>query len=223
MHMENNIKVVNKVGKDIDVKVDSTDGFIAITVEYPQDRIRLSRLNSGDIFKVNDVQYIVLEQFWNGTTAVIRKDILSESMVFGLDDNDWKNSEIRKFLNSEYLGGLKESFGQDSIVNHVTELKSLDGLSDYGRCTDKVGLLSIEQYWRYRESIGDKLYESENAWWLVTPDSTPSGFGSNGVLHVGSMGDIGCSVCNFCMGIRPYFVLRDSVMVAFDGHVGIDG
>lgn len=64
--MENGVKVINKVGKDLSVKVDNSNGIIEVTVEYPENRMRLSRLNPGDIFKADGVRYIVLEQFGNG-------------------------------------------------------------------------------------------------------------------------------------------------------------
>lgn len=222
MHMENSVKVINRVGRDISVRVNNADGVIAVTVEYPENRIRLSHLNPGDVFKADGLKYIVLEHFSNGTTAAIRKDVLQESRVFDFDDNNWKTSNIRRFLNSEYLEELNEVFGESNIMNHAANLVSLDGLKDYGKCTDKVSLLSVGQYWKYREVIGDILYDSDkedDSWWLTTPDSTSSGFGGNDMLYVGSMGDIGCSPCNFHRGIRPYFVLRDSAMVVLSGHV----
>lgn len=220
--MENSVKVINRVGRDISVKVNNTDGIIAVTVEYPEDRVKLSALKAGDIFRVDGVMYIVLEHFSNGTTAAIRKEPLQESMAFDFDSNNWKTSNIRRFLNGKYLEELTVTFGEGSIVSHVADLASLDGLKDYGKCTDKVSLLTIGQYWDYREFMGDVLYDSDkedDSWWLITPDSTLSGFGGNDLLYVGSMGDIGCSPCNFYRGIRPYFVLRDSVMVVLSGHV----
>lgn len=185
--MENGVKVINRVGKDLSVKVDSSNGIIEVTVEYPENRMRLSRLNPGDIFKADGVRYIVLEHFDNGTAAVIRKEPLQKCMVFDSEDNNWKLCRIRRFLNSEYLEGLKEVFGECSIVSHATNLLSLDGLKDYGKCDDKVSLLSIGQYWQYREYLNDILYGSDkedDSWWLATPDSTNSGFGTNDVLHV---------------------------------------
>lgn len=152
--MENGVKVINKVGKDLSVKVDNSNGIIEVTVEYPENRLKLSYLKPGDIFKADDMEYIVLEHLGNGTAAVMRKEPLSENMVFDFEDNNWKLCRIRRFLNSEYLEELKEVFGECNIVCHVTDLASLDGLKDYGKCTDKVSLLGIVQYWQYREYLG---------------------------------------------------------------------
>lgn len=220
--MENSVKVINRVGRDISVKVNNADGIIAVTVEYPEDRVKLSALKAGDIFKAAGEKYIVLEHFSNGTTAAIRKEPLQERRTFDFDSNNWKTSNIRRFLNGKYLEELTGTFGEGSMVSHAIDLLSLDGLKDYGKCTDKVSLLTIGQYWDYREFMGDVLYDpdkEDDSWWLITPDSTLSGFGGNDLLYVGSMGDIGCSPCNFYRGIRPYIVLRDSVMVVMDGHV----
>lgn len=220
--MKNKIKIINMVGKDLAVNVEESDGILLVTVEFPRNRVRLSNLKPGDIFRADEVEYIVLEQFGNGTAAVIRDKALDNGMVFDPEYNDWKTSHIRRFLNGEYVEKLTETFGEGNIINHVVDLRSLDGLKDYGKCTDKVSLLTIGQYWDYREFMGDVLYDSDkedDSWWLVTPDSTPSGFGGNDTLYTDSVGDIGCSPCNFYRGIRPYIVLRDSVMVVLSGHV----
>ncbi len=222
--MENEIKIINRVGKSLDVKVNDMDGIIWVTVEFPRDRIRLSSLKAGDIFRMGEEGYIVLEQLGNGAAAVMAGDALDEEMVFDPVCNNWKTSYIRRFLNGGYMGKLTEVFGEGNIISHMVDLRSLDGLKDYGKCTDKVSLLSIRQYWQYREYMGSGLHDvdgDDGSWWLVTPDSTLSGVGGSDMLYVGSMGDIGCASCDFSKGIRPYFVLNDSVLVLPDGHVCI--
>jgi hypothetical protein len=78
--------------------------------------VKLSTLKAGDVFKdLNDVEYIVLEQFDNGTTAVLRKQFLEKEMSFG-ENNDWRSSNIRKHLNNEYLKSLNDVFNKDNIV-----------------------------------------------------------------------------------------------------------
>ena len=84
--MENEIKIINRVGKSLDVKVNDMDGIIWVTVEFPRDRIRLSSLKAGDIFRMGEEGYIVLEQLGNGAAAVMAGDALDEEMVFRLPD-----------------------------------------------------------------------------------------------------------------------------------------
>lgn len=73
---------------------------------------------------------------------MIRKEELREDMEFGRD-NDWKASDVRKFLNGVYLEGLAEAFGAGNIAGHTVDLTSLDGLKDYGKSTDRVSLLTL--------------------------------------------------------------------------------
>ena len=176
-------------------------------------RVRLSELKEGRTFRAGGAAYIVLEHFWNGGTGVIRKEELREDMEFGRD-NDWKASDVRRFLNGVYLEGLAEAFGAGNIAGHTVDLTSLDGLKDYGKSTDRVSLLDIDQYRRYREVLNGCL---ACFWWLVTPDSTPSGIGCSDMLHVAPDGDVGVDMCVGRMYVRPYFVLDSSVLISAAG------
>ena len=161
-------------------------------------------LKAREIFEVNNVEYIVLEQLPNNQTAVIRKELLENNMEFG-DDNNWKISNAREKLNNDYLRELEEVFGKDRIVEHTVDLLSLDGLDDYGISRDKVSLLTIDQYRKYRNALGANL---ENDWWLITPDSTPSGGSSHCVQCVCSGGGVRYRDCVCGRGVRPFFILQ---------------
>lgn len=66
------------------------------------------------------------------------------------------NSDLEKILNS---------------VEHTTNLFSMDGLDEYGTCRDKVGLLDIGQYRKYRKVFGKNM---DGWWWLLTPNLVDS-------------------------------------------------
>ena len=129
-------------------------------------------LKSGETFKVNKVECIVLEQLGRNQTAVIRKELLEDKKKFDSNNNNWRISSIRGFLNGEYLEEIENVFGKDRIVEHTVDLLSLDGLDDYGTSNDKVSLLTIDQYRKYRKVLGENL---DNLWWLLTPNSTLRG------------------------------------------------
>lgn len=199
--MKNNISVINRTENEFDVTVDNVDGNIQIIIDKKTD---ITLLNPGNTFKVNNVEYIVLEQFGLHQTAVIRKETLKNDMKFG-SNNNWKESDIQKFLNGEYLEGIERDFGKDRIVKHTIDLLSLDGLDDYGTSTDKVSILTIDQYRKYRKLFCDNL---NKCWWLATPDSTLSGNGERYVRCVGSDGGVGYDVCDYAGGVRPFFILQ---------------
>lgn len=173
-------------------------------------KIVLSSVKVGDV--IND-KYIVLEHFDDGTTALIRKDLLEDSMEFSDTNNDWRGSNIRKYLNNDYLKEIEVEFGEGNIVEHTTNLFSMDGLDDYGTCRDKVGLLDIDQYRKYRKFLGKNM---NKWWWLLTPDSTPSGWSAQFVRYVGNDGCVDCFGYGYSGSVRPFCILKSSILVSCD-------
>lgn len=181
--------------------------------EGKEKTVEVSSLSPGEVFKDKDGEsYIVLEHKQTGETAVLKKVIL-ECMQFG-GNNDWRDSHIRKELNSVYLKALEEKFGEENIHTHTVDLLSLDGLDDYGECQDKVSILTADEYRRYRKAL-----EKANGaavgdwWWLCTPDSTPSGDGSLYVRFVYSSGTLGNNTASNNNAVRPFFILDSSTLV----------
>lgn len=200
-----NIEIINNVQRDFNVTVNNVDGKIQIVIDEKRNIVNLLSLRPGDTFKSSDnTEYIVLEQFTNNQTAVIRKELLEGSMEFG-SDNNWKTSSIRKFLNGEYLKKIEETFGNGRIVDHMVDLLSLDGLDDYETSLDKVSMLTIDQYRKYRKALGKNI---GNWWWLITPNSTSSGNAVRYVQCVRSNGDVFCNGCDYARGVRPFFILQ---------------
>lgn len=202
--MSNNVNVINKAEKDLDVTVNNVDGNIQIIINTKADTDLLA-LKVGETFKVNDVEYIVLEQLDGNQTAIIRKELLEDKREFDSDNNDWRTSSIREFLNGEYLKEIENAFGKDRIVEHTIDLLSLDGLDDYGTSNDKVSLLTIDQYRKYRKVLGENM---DNWWWLVTPDSTPAGDSTHYVQGVCFGGGVSYGGCGYSGGVRPFFILQ---------------
>jgi len=210
-----NVNVINNAPDRVHVYAKSTIGSadsltVIIDPKNPRDYIKLRDVAGGNTFQNDCGAFIALEHFSDGTTAVIQKDI-TKKMKFG-ENNDWRESEIRKDLNSEYLEKLNRAFGADNIIEHKVDLLSLDGLDDYGISTDKVSLLTIDQYRKYRLTLGDNL---DSWWWLATPDSTPNGVGAGGARFVDSSGLVnycGCGWDDF--GVRPFLILKSDILVS---------
>lgn len=209
--MTNNVNVINNAGNNVDVKVNEVNGAIQIVIDVPSSGVELSTLEPGTVFKKNGVEYIVCEQHDDGNTSVMRKECLENGMKFG-DNNNWIDSNVRSYLNESYLFDIENDFGEDNILVHDVDLTSFDGYNDYGVSKDKVSLMTIDRYRKYHKYIGDT-----GEWnWLSTPDSTPSGIGSSGVLYVHGNGSVDWCDCYGCSGyVRPFFILKSSVSVGF--------
>ena len=127
-----------------------------------------------------------------------------KEMKFG-ENNNYTASDIKDELtHSELAKNLKEEFG-DKLVPISLDLLSLDGLDDYGTVEgDIIAIPNIDIYRRFRKEI-TKL---DSWYWLSTPDSTPSGYGSGGVQCVGYDGSVDYGWCADVKGVRPFFVVE---------------
>jgi len=209
-----------KVFIDLD-KVTVTDGKVIIDVDPNQNGwfdtilaakngVKLSKLRPKDEFKIGDEVFIVLEQTENGT-RVIAKEFIYDDTQFG-DNSNWKTSSIRKILNNKYLEKIATIIGENNIISMDRDLTSLDGLDDYGICTDKVSLLTATEYAKYHRILGLKS-RYPNCWWLITPASAPSNDYSRYVCYVNSGGILSWIVCVFRYGVRPFLNLESSISV----------
>lgn len=173
-------------------------------------KVELSTLKPKDEFKLGDEVFIVLEQTDNGT-RVISKEFAYNDVKFG-DNSNWNVSPIRRMLNNEYFKKIAAIIGEKNILSMDRDLTSLDGLDDYGTCTDKVSLLTSAEYAKYHKILGLKS-NYPDWWWLITPASTPSNDYSRYVCYVSSRGVLDWDDCDFSRGVRPFLNLESSISV----------
>lgn len=199
------IEIKNNLGKDVDASF--VDGKICLN--WAETKRKLGDLNPGDVFKgKSETEYIVCghEHF---VTYVVRRKLLDETMRFG-DTNNWTESNIRKYLNEDYVQVIEREFGNGNIVAFERDLISLDGYNDYATCVDKVSVMNVMEYVKYHKYVGNCDFR----YVLITPDSTPSGCGANHVRYVINDGSVGCNRCDINFGVRPFFVLKSSTFVS---------
>lgn len=171
---------------------------------------KLEELKAGQVFEVNGIKFVVLNQEDN-KTAIIAADVL-EDRVFDEDTPDWKKSEIRKYLNTEVLNEYEQLFGAENILEEETDLTTLDGLDDYGTCKDKIRMLTFEERRKYQ-----KLYEHSGTWeWTVTPWSVPERGWEYSICCVSSGGLILNSFCYYCYAVRPFCILKSNILVSVE-------
>ena len=202
-----NVKIEN--GKVI-IDVDPNQKGWFDTIPIAKYSVKLSDLKPKDEFKIGDEVFIVLEQTENGT-RVIAKEFAYCDVKFG-DNSDWKVSPIRKTLNNEYFKKIAAIIGEKNILTMDRDLTSLDGLDDYGTCTDKVSLLTSAEYAKYHKIIGLKS-DYPDWWYLITPASTPSNDYDRSVCAVSSSGIFCWGGCICSYSVRPFLTLESSISV----------
>lgn len=126
-----------------------------------------------------------------------------KQMTFGMNNN-YAESSVREYLEECKLAkDIKEKYG-NSIVPFENNLLSMDGFDDYGVIKDDV--LSIPTFDLFRK-CGEKLPLINYAYWLSTPNQTPSRKDSSYVQVVGSDGNVGYIDCDWGVcGVRPFFI-----------------
>lgn len=199
-----NIKIENgKVTIDLNL-----EQLAALTCS---NKVELSTLKSGDEFKLGDEVFIVMEHTDKGT-RVISKEFAYKEVKFGNNSN-WNTSPIRRMLNNEYFEKIAAIIGgENNIISMDRDLTSLDGLDDYGTCTDKVSLLTAMEYAKYHKILGLK-FDYPDWWWLITPSSTPSNNCVCRVCYVSCNGILDQNGCDCACGVRPFLNLESSISV----------
>lgn len=170
----------------------------------------LAEYVAGDTVKIGNFEMIVLEQFADGTTALLRKDALKQ-MAFG-KDNNYNGSDADKVCNAfaEELAGI---VGEENIVLHEVDLTADDGLKGYGKIQRKASLRTANMQRKYVEIL-DK-YRLDIWEWLATAFSIPPHDEDNWVKCVSPSGFIGgLNRFNNGGGGRPFCILKSNIFVS---------
>lgn len=136
-----------------------------------------SKIKDGEHFVYRDIEFIRLGIEQGGVLCMTAKPY--HKVTF--DDNNlnnWKESSARKMLNTEFLALLNE----DDLLPFESDLTADNGDTSYGKCVDKVGILSCGLYRKYRQIV--PLFDE---WmWTCTPWAcgTPNAWSASGVRLV---------------------------------------
>lgn len=167
-------------------------------------------LGIGDTFELADTTWKILDITSAGYICLADS---IEDMKFDSDSNNWENSGLRSYLNGEFFEKMTAEIGLENIVPFERNLLSLDGQTEYGKCEDKVSLLAVDEYRKYRSLIPNT---KDYWWWLVSPWSTPCNDYKKSVAVVSSAGGIGNGRCDYSRGVRPVCIFSSSIFESGD-------
>lgn len=177
--------------------------------------VELGDVEPGTTVKIAGIEWEVLDtNFYasNGEAGAfcLAKQSVEERPFDDDNCNDWKKSSLRKYLNGEYLDKLADTIGRENILAFLRDLRSEDGLKDYGKCEDTVSLISTDEYRQYREHISNK----DDWWWTLTAYSTPYSGNSHSARIVHADGSLGTHTAyRGDRGVAPACVFLTSLMV----------
>lgn len=170
----------------------------------------LEGLGVGDTFEVADTKWKILDITSAGYICLADN---IEDMEFDSNSNNWENSGLRGYLNGEFFEKMAAEIGSKNIIPFERNLLSLDGQTEYGKCEDKVSLLTVDEYRKYRNLIPNT---KDYWWWLVSPWSTPCNDYKRAVAVVSSAGLICNNHCDINRGVRPVCIFSSSIFESGD-------
>lgn len=163
-------------------------------------------LGIGDTFKLAGLNWKILGITDKGYFCLADK--LDGERIFDGESNDWNESELRHYLNYDFYKVISDEIGCENIIPLERDLLSLDGLAEYGICTDKVSLLNIDEYRKYRNLIPNT---NDYWWWLISSWSTRCNNSNRLVTVVSSSGNISRNVCYSYDGVRPVCIFSSLI------------
>lgn len=159
---------------------------------------------AGNQFELAGLKWKIIDVLDLGCMCLAEK---SESTRFDPDINDWRISELRQHLNSDLLEKIENEIGEENVIGFERNLLSVDGQKEYEKCKDKVSMLALDEYRKYRSLIPNEEYY----WWLLTPWSTPCNEYYKWTAVVLPSGNIRGNVCNSSLGVRPVCIFSPSI------------
>lgn len=162
----------------------------------------ISILSPGERFEFKGFEWIVLDNNVDGGVLAIMNSTWNNREYCFDDDgcNNYAKSSLRKKLLNELLPVL----GEDNLIPHEVDLIADNGDDRYGKITDRLFILSCDEYRKYRKHV-PLLPE----WmWTCTPwYITNSGYGSK-VRLMNEDGYLNSSNANNHNGVAPACVFN---------------
>ena len=159
-------------------------------------------LSAGERFGFKGFEWIVLDNNVDGgVLAIMASAWNNEEYSF---DDDGCNNYAKSSLRRKLLNELLPVLGEDNLIPHEVDMVADNGDDRYGTVTDRVFILSCDEYRKYRKHV-PLLPE----WmWTCTPWYTPYAGYSNCVRFVGSPGYLDYGNAYSSYGVAPACVFN---------------
>lgn len=174
-------------------------------------KVQLSELKPGEVFKIGEHDFIVLEQK-NGATKVISKGFMADDIIFDEDTRDYSKSNLKEVIESDIQPIIETELGADNLVEHIVDLTSVDMQHEFKLCTCKVRPITFDETRQYNNLIVNK--ELDDWWWTCTPWSAADRGSRYAIAVVSSSGFIDGNDCNDGYGVRPVCILKSNIFVS---------
>lgn len=175
------------------------------------EKVRLSELNPGDVFKIGEHDFIVLEHN-EETTTVISKGFMAENVVFDENTRDYNKSNLKKVIEKCIQPVIESEVGVENLVEYDNSLLSVDNQKEFEPCRAKVMPPNFGLVRRFNNLIVNK--DLDDWWWTCTPWSTSDRGLKYSIAVVSASGYIDYYNCSSNCGVRPFCILKSNIFVS---------
>ena len=179
--------------------------------EEKQSKVQLSTLNLGEIFKIGEYDFIVLEQC-EERTAVISKGFMAENVKFDEDSRNYKESNLKKVMENLIQPVIEKEVGSKNLIEHEVDLTSVDMQDEFGGFKCKVRPITFDEARLYNNLLVDK--NLNDWWWTCTPWSVEDRGWKYSIAVVAPSGSIGSNGYDSSDGVRPFCILKSNIFVS---------
>lgn len=179
--------------------------------EEKQSKVQLSTLNPGDVFKIGEYDFIVLEQC-EERTAVISKGFMAENVKFNEDSRNYKESNLKNVIENLIQPVIEVEVGSKNLIEHEVDLTSVDMQDEFGGFKCKVRPITFDEARLYNNLLVNK--NLNDWWWTCTPWSTEDREWKYSIAVVTPAGRIDYYGCYCGDGVRPFCILKSNIFVS---------
>lgn len=179
--------------------------------EEKQSKVQLSTLNPGEIFKIGEYDFIVLEQC-EERTAVISKGFMAGNVKFDEDSKNYKESNLKKVIENLIQPVIEKEVGSKNLIEHEVDLTSVDMQDEFAGFKCKVRPITFDEARLYNNLLVNK--NLNDWWWTCTPWSTEDRGWKYSIAVVAPSGYVYDCLCNYCHGVRPFCILKSNIFVS---------
>ena len=163
----------------------------------------------GKTIEIAGMEWMILDKTEKGYFSVLN-GFDGKERTFDSDSNNWISSKLREELNTKFLKKIANELGEDAVIGFDRDLLSLDGQTEYEHCEDKISLLTVDEYRKYRKLLPNM----PKWWWLITPWSTPVNDYNSTLTVVSPAGGVNYDYCSCRYGVRPVCILKSNIFVS---------
>lgn len=194
----------------------SDDGEVKFRLEEGEDMSNIKGLAPGTHFMFTNYEWIVLDINVDGGVLAIMASTWNNK-EYNFDDdgcNNYAKSSLRRKLLNELLPVL----GEDNLIPHEVDMVADNGDDRYGTVTDRVFILSCDEYRKYRKHV-PLLPEGT---WTCTPWYISNTGRGGSVRFVDAGGILGGSNAYSSIGVAPACIFNPKKLISKRGMVYLE-